>query len=85
MLQLDFIYFAPDSDDPIHICTVKSPVVPSVGETIMLNQEFAESHEFPQIWDVVDVAYPLPVEEDQVISHVIVYLEPNTDDDEAEE
>ncbi len=85
MLQLDFIHFAPDSDDPTHVCTVKSQIVPNVGETIMLNQEFAESKHLPQIWDVVDVAYPLPVGEDEVIDHVIVYLEPNTDDDETEE
>ena len=85
-LQLTFVYYPEDDDEPIIITETQSPIVPRIGETVMLEIEDAEKRGITNAWEVIDVFYQLPkIGSDGTLTNVTVYIDPSEDEDEDEE
>jgi len=81
-LQLTFVYYPEDDDEPIIITEAQSPIVPRIGETVMLEQEDAEKRSITNAWEVIDVFYQLPkFGSDSPITSVTVYIDPSEEED----
>ncbi len=83
MLHLTFVYFPETDDEPVIITEAQSPVVPRIGDTIVLDEEEAAQKGTPNAWEVIDVFFQLPKSGlGNVITKVTVYIDPSEDEDE---
>lgn len=86
LLHLSFVYFPEDEEQPVVIAETHSPVVPRIGDSVMLDEDEATHKGMPASWEVIDVFFQLPKSGSEApISHVTVYIDPSEDDEEEEE
>jgi hypothetical protein len=86
MLHLTFVYYPEDDDQPVVITEADSPVVPRIGDTVMIDEDDATQKGMPNAWEVIDVFYQLPkIGAVSAITSVTVYIDPSEDEDEDEE
>lgn len=86
MLHLSFVYFPEDEEQPVVIAETHSPVVPRIGDSIMLDEEEATRKGMPASWEVIDVFFQLPKSgTDASITHATVYIDPSEDEEGEEE
>jgi hypothetical protein len=86
-LQLTFVYYPEDDDEPIIITETSSHIIPRIGETVMLDIEDAESRGLiTNAWEVIDVFYQLPkIGSTGTLTNVTVYIDPSEDEEDDEE
>lgn len=83
-LTLTFVHY-PESEEgePNVLKQVTSPVVPRIGDTVVLDETEASAKGLPPSWEVVDVYFHLPAGENSTLSEAIVYIDPaEMDEDE---
>ncbi len=79
MIQIELVYYPEENPDPTSLLAYRAPIVPRVGETLMLDAEDADTRGLCPRWEVVDVLYNLPAQGGDVVS-AVVYVEPAEDD-----
>lgn len=86
MLHLTFVYISDDDEEPVVISQVESPVVPRIGDSIVLTDEDADENDLPTVWDVIDIFFQLPTSgAGEPLTHVTLYLEPRADSDDDDD
>lgn len=81
-LNLTFVYYPEDEEEGVVVAEVQSPVIPRIGETLMLDADEAATKGVTNSWEVIDVLYELPKAGEGVLSKITVYIDPSEEDGE---